>query len=459
MTVNDHNEARARALTAAHEAASTFLESLPDRPVWPRASYDEMLEALGGELPEVGEDPAAVVTTLAERAEPGLVGIAGGRFFGFVIGGSLPAAIAADWLTSTWDQNAGLTALTPAASAAETVAGRWLVDLFGLPRGSAVGFVTGAMMANFSCLAVARREVLRRAGSDLDAGGLVGAPALRFVVGEHRHSTVDRAARFLGIGRDQFVVVPADAEGRMLADALGPALAAGSGPAIVCLQAGEVHTGAFDPFEDLIEVAHQHGAWVHVDGAFGLWAAASASTRYLTAGIEGADSWCSDAHKTLNVPYDSGLAIVRDEAAMRGVFGTTADYLIDTVADPCERTPELSRRARGFAVYAALRSLGRDGVDALVARLCANARAMATGLAAMPGVEILNDVVFTQVVLTLGDDATTRALGERLLADGAAVLTPGSWHGRAVQRCSMSSWATTPDDIETTLNAVRRLLR
>ncbi len=418
-----------------------------------------MVEAFGGDLPAVGTDPAEVVADLSVRADPGISGIPGGRFYGFVIGGSLPAALAADWMTAAWDQNAGLATLSPAAAAAETVAGEWLVDLLGLPAGSAVGFVTGATMSNFSCLAVARREVLGKAGWDLDEQGLLGAPMTRIMLGEHRHNTVDRATRFLGFGRDQLIVVPADDQGRMRPDEFARALdEAGDGPLIVCLQAGEVHTGAFDPFEELIELAHGRDAWVHVDGAFGLWAAATDTMRHLTAGVQEADSWTTDAHKTLNVPYDSGIAIVRDAEAMRAVFTSHADYLIEAASDPSERTPELSRRARGFAVWAALKSLGREGVDALVTRLCDNASRMAAGLTAIPGVEIANDVVFTQVMATFGSDDETRALGQRLLADGTAVLTPGEWNGRVVQRCSMSNWSTSFDDVDTTLAAIRRLL-
>lgn len=449
---------RARALDAAHRRATTFLDSLGDRPVWPRASYDDLLAALGGPLPEGGADPSAVVDELATLADPGVVGSAGGRFFGFVVGGGLPAALAADWLTSAWDQNAGLVSMSPAAAAVESVAADWLLDLFGLPAGSAVGFVTGGMMANFTCLAAARRRVLADVGWDLDSSGLGGAPATRLVLGAHRHDTVDRALRLLGFGRDDLTIVPADAEGRMLPEGLDAALSSTSGPVIVCLQAGEVHTGGFDSFSELIPVARKRDAWVHVDGAFGLWAAASPTTRKLTDGVEAADSWASDAHKTLNVPYDSGLAIVRNGVDLRGAFGVAADYLIVGVGDPLERTPEFSRRARGFAVWAALRSLGREGVAQLVERLCRNATQMAQGLRAIHGVEVVNEVIFTQVLATFGDDETTRLVGERLLGEGTAVLTPGEWQGRAVQRCSMSSWATTPSDVTATLSAVGRCL-
>jgi glutamate/tyrosine decarboxylase-like PLP-dependent enzyme len=451
-------DSRESALQAAHDRAIAFLASLDDRPVWPRASYDEMLAALGGPLPRAGTDAAKVVDELAQAADPGLDAMPGGRFFGFVIGGALPAALGADWLTSAWDQNAGLTAASPASSAAETAAGRWLLELLGLPPESAVGFVTGGMMANYSCLAAARHAVLDRAGWDLRERGMFGAPAIRLVVGSDRHDTVDRAAQFLGLGRRQVGVVEADHQGRMVPPSLDAVLAADDGPTIVCLQAGEVHTGDFDPFESLIMTARRHGAWVHVDGAFGLWAAAAASTRHLVAGIEAADSWATDAHKTLNVPYDSGLAIVRDRTWTHAAFGVHADYLIADVDDPLERTPEFSRRARGFPVWAALRSLGAEGVAALVEKLCRHARLLAAGLLDIPGVDVLNEVVFTQVMFRLGDDdEATRRLGQDLLADGVCVVTPAAWRGRAAQRCSLSSWATTDDDIDRTLDAVRRI--
>jgi glutamate/tyrosine decarboxylase-like PLP-dependent enzyme len=446
------------ALERAHTHAGAFLDTLGDRPVWPRATYDEMLAAFDVPLPSGSTDPAVVIDELAAAADPGIVAIAGGRFWGFVIGGSLPAALAADWLTSTWDQNAGLVSMTPAAAAAEAVASRWLLELLGLPPASSVGFVTGAMMANFSCMGAARHAVLASVGWDVAGSGLFGAPPIRLVVGADRHETIDRSARFLGLGQDAVVAVATDDQGRMEPAALADTLDAGTGPAIVCLQAGEVHTGAFDPFEPLIETARAHAAWVHVDGAFGLWAAVSPSTRHLVAGIDEADSWTTDAHKTLNVPYDCGLAIVRDPAWMRAMFGLQADYLIASTDDPLERTPEFSRRARGFPVWAAVRSLGSAGVAALVDRLCANARRLADRLAAVPGVEVLNDVVFTQVMVRFGDDERTVEMGRRLLAEGTCVITPATWRGQAVQRCSMSSWATTPEDVDRSVDAIRRIL-
>ncbi|MEJ7629007.1 MAG: pyridoxal-dependent decarboxylase [Nocardioidaceae bacterium] len=451
-------EDRLAALDRAHAHATRFLESVNSRPVWPRSGIDEMTRALGGPLPRHGTPPTEVVDELVAAADPGLVGIAGGRFFGFVIGGALPAALAADWLTAVWDQNAGLTSMSPAAAAAESVAGGWLLSILGLPATSSVGFVTGGMMANFSCLAAARHAVLTRVGWDVAERGMSGSPRIRLVVGENRHDTIDRSARYLGLGRENVVPVSADGEGRMRVDALAATLADGEGPVVVCLQAGEVHTGGFDPFGPLVEVARRHDAWVHVDGAFGLWAGAAASTHDLVAGVGEADSWATDAHKTLNVPYDSGIAIVRDPAWSRAAFGVEADYLIAVQDDPFERTPEFSRRARGFPVWAALRSLGSDGVGELVERLCSHARRMGDGLRAVDGVEVVNDVVFTQVVFRCGDDETTRELGRRILAEGTCAMTPAVWRGHAVQRCSISSWRTSEADVDASLGAIRAIL-
>ncbi|WP_194419605.1 pyridoxal phosphate-dependent decarboxylase family protein [Microbacterium abyssi] len=451
-------EDRERALDAAHRHATEFLGSLDDRPVWPRASLEDMVTAFGGPLTDEGLDPAAVIDEIAERADPGLVAIPGGRFFGFVIGATHPAALAADWLVSAWDQNSGSSRLTPATVAMERVAGKWMLELFGLPSAASVGFVTGGQLANFTCLATARTAVLARAGWDLAERGLRSAPPIRFVVGADRHGSVDRAARFLGIGRAELVVVESDEQGRMRPDALARALEYGRGPLIVCLQAGEVHTGSFDDFEALIPIARRHDAWVHVDGAFGLWAAASPSLRPLTAGAEAADSWATDAHKTLNVPYDCGMAIVRDPQDSIAAFRTGGDYLIYSGLDPWDVTPELSRRARGVPAWAALRSLGRTGIGALLDGLHANAVAMARGLSAIDGVEVLNDVDYTQVMFRLGDDDATHALGEAILDDGTAAVTGAQWRGRAVLRCSMSSWATTAEDIELTIAAIRGLV-
>lgn len=449
---------RVRGLDAAHRAALQFLGSLADRPVWPRATLDDMLEAFGGALPAEGLSAVEVIAEIASRADPGLVAIPGGRFFGFVIGGTHPAALAADWLVSAWDQNSGSASLTPTTVAMERVAGQWMLDLLGLPDTSSVGFVTGGQMANFTCLATARNAVLSRVGWDFSEHGLHGAPPIRFVVGGDRHGSIDRAARFLGFGRADLTVIESDEHGRMRADALRATLADHSGPLIVCLQAGEVHTGAFDDFSTVIPIAHEHGAWVHVDGAFGLWASASDSLRSLTAGMAQADSWATDAHKTLNVPYDCGMAIVRDPAASIAAFRTGGDYLIYTSLDPWDVTPELSRRARGVPAWAALRGLGRSGVARLMDRLHDNAVAMAEGLASIEGIDVMNEVVYTQVMFRLGSDDATRDLGAAILAEGTAAVTGAEWRGRSALRCSMSSWATTRGDIDRTLDAIRALV-
>ena len=442
------------------DEADAFLDGLDHRPVRPRTDVDGVAAALGGPLPEHPQDALTVVEDLIAGASPGLLATPSGRFFGWVIGGVLPAALAADWLTTTWDQNAGLLASSPAAAGAERVAAGWLLELLGLASSAAVGFVTGGMMANFTCLAAARDAVLRDVGWDVEAEGLQGAPAVTVVVGEERHDTVDVALRYLGLGEARSHRVAVDGQGRVRVDALAEVLArVGGGPTIVCLQAGNLHSGAFDPFHEAVSVAHAVGAWVHVDGAFGLWAAASPAYRALAAGVEAADSWATDAHKTLNVPYDSGLAIVGRAGALHRAMGVHAAYLIqDERPDPVATVPEFSRRARGFAVYAALRSLGRPGVAELVDALCARARRFARGLAALPGATVLNEVVLTQVCVAFATDAETREVARRLLAEGTAWMTPSVWHGRAVLRISVSNWRTSESDVDRTLDAVRRVL-
>lgn len=445
---------RGEALPVAIAHAQRWLASLDERPVPPQAQVEELVERLGSTLPEGPQDPAAVVEHLATALEPGLTAMPSGRFFGMVIGGAHPAALAADWLVSAWDQNAGLARLTPAATATEQVASAWLLDLLGLSAGSAVGFVTGGTTANFTCLAAARDEVLRRAGWDVAARGLVGSPGVRVLVGAERHDTVDLALRYLGLGAPE--AVAADHQGRIEPKALAAALARGSGPTVVCLQAGNVHSGAFDPFEEAVGVAHEAGAWVHVDGAFGLWAAAAPAYAHLTHGADAADSWATDAHKTLNVPYDCGLAVVRDPAALRSAMGMHGDYLIqDAAGDPFEKVPELSRRARSIPVYAALAGLGRRGVADLVERLAGHARAFAEGVPATGG-EVLNHVVFTQVCAAYGSDERTREVTERLLASGEAWMSGSTWRGRAVLRVSVSNWSTTDRDVGRSLSALRR---
>jgi len=411
---------------------------------------------LGGPLPDGSSDPAEVIDLLADGVEPGLMAMPSGRFFGWVIGGTLPASLAADWLTSAWDQNTGLRYATPGTVAVEEAAAAWLLELLGLPSDADVGFVTGATMANFTGLAAGRQQVLTDLGWDLDRDGLTGAPRVRVLVGEERHETVDLALRYLGLGAP--TEVAADEQGRIRTDALAEALAADSGPAIVCLQAGNLHSGAFDPMAEAIGIAKEHGAWVHVDGAFGLWAAASPRLQHRVEGVEGADSWATDAHKTLNVPYDCGVAIVARPRAVRDAMGMHASYLVhaEGPGDPLDRVPELSRRARGVPVWAALRSLGRNGVADLVDGLSEHARALATGIAEVDGAEILNDVVFTQVCASFGSDERTREVTARLLADGTAWMSGSRWQDRAVLRVSVSNWSTNAADVAASVAAVQR---
>ncbi|MEP6463658.1 MAG: aminotransferase class V-fold PLP-dependent enzyme [Frankiaceae bacterium] len=449
-------EAYSAALDRAAAHAREWLASIPDRLVPPRLSADDLRATLGGALPAGPTDPATVVDLLADLVEPGLMAMPSGRFFGWVIGGTLPAALAADWLVSAWDQNSGMRYATPGTVAAEEWAAEWLLDLLGLSAGADVGFVTGATMANFSGLAAARQQLLTDAGWDIDDLGLSGAPRVRVLVGAERHGTVDLALRYLGLGAP--TVLPADEQGRVRLDALADSLDGVDGPVIVVLQAGNLHSGAFDEIGAATAVAHRHGAWVHVDGAFGLWAAASPHLRHLLAGYEAADSWATDAHKTLNVPYDCGISIVARPRAVRDAMGMHASYLVhaEGPGDPLEKVPELSRRARGVPVWAALRSLGRSGVADLVDGLAERATAIAVGIATIDGAEILNDVVFTQVCAAFGDDARTSAVTERVLADGTAWMSGSRWRDRNVLRISVSNWSTDDDDVRASVAAVRR---
>jgi glutamate/tyrosine decarboxylase-like PLP-dependent enzyme len=451
------------ALDRAHEHATEWLRSVQERPVAATATYEQMLRAFRVELTDDPVDPAAVVDALAVAAEPGLTAFQSGRFHGFVVGGTLPAAMAADWLVSAWDQNTGLVAVTPAVAAAETVAGEWTVDLLGLPAGSSVGFVTGGCMATFTCLAVARRHVLAAAGWDVQALGLQGAPRLHVVVPDERHATVDSALRYLGLGDATARFVRTDEQGRVDLDDFDAALAEGAGrPTVVTLAAGNVNTGSFDSFGPAIGLAHEQGAWVHVDGAFGLWAAAAPARRYLMDGVDAADSWSTDAHKWLNVPYDCGLAIVRDPAAHRAAMGAHAEYLIESGGgppDPLELVPEFSRRSRGVPVYAALRSLGRRGVAELVEGCCRHAQDYAARLQALDGVAVVNDVVLNQVLVRFDDDdATTRRVVDRLLADRVTYMSPTVFKGRAGMRISVSGWQTSDADVERSAQAVQDAL-
>jgi glutamate/tyrosine decarboxylase-like PLP-dependent enzyme len=453
----DHYE---DALRRASEHALHWLDSVGERPIPPAMTVDEVAEAVGGPLPDEGLDPAEVVDLLAAGAEPGLMAMGSGRFFGWVIGGTLPAGLAADWLVSAWDQNTGMRYATPAAAALEEVAGGWLLDLLGLPAGSDVGFVTGGTMANFTGLAAGRFAVLNRVGWDVHHDGLNGGPRVHVLVGRQRHDTVDLALRMLGLGSPRPVDV--DAQGRIRVDALGAALddIPADEPVIVVLQAGNLHSGAFDPFADAVAVARRHNAWIHVDGAFGLWAAAAPRLLGLVDGLAGADSWATDAHKTLNTPYDCGIAIVAEPKALRSTFGVHAHYLVAaheaTPGDPAEKVPELSRRGRGIPVWAVLRSLGRDGVADLIDRLALRASQLADGFAEIAGAEVLNDVVYTQACVSFGDDERTRGVTARVIADGETWMSGSRWQDRDVLRVSVSGWSTTEDDVRRSLEAVRR---
>jgi glutamate/tyrosine decarboxylase-like PLP-dependent enzyme len=452
-----------RLLERTAARAAEFLHGLPHRPVRATASVEELLDALGGPLPDEPSDPVEVVERLARGAEGGLVGSAGPRFFGFVIGGSLPATLGADWLTSTWDQNAGLLAASPAAAVVEAVSAEWVLDLLGLPPDASVGFVTGATMANFTGLAAARHHVLAEVGWDVERDGLQDAPRVNVIAGEERHATLDTALRYLGLGTGRTHLVPTDEQGRMRPDALREALERDDGPTIVCAQAGNVNTGALDPIGEICTAASERGAWVHVDGAFGLWAAASPTLRPLLRGTELADSWATDGHKWLNVPYDSGLAICAHPEAHHAAMRSVASYLIqaDGARDNGDWSPEVSRRARGFTVCAALRSLGRSGVADLIDRCCAHAKRFAALLGAAPDVEILNQVVLNQVLVRFVDragdhDARTRVVVERVQRDGTAWVGPTVWHGMAAMRISVSGWSTTSDDVDLSVAAILR---
>jgi glutamate/tyrosine decarboxylase-like PLP-dependent enzyme len=458
------------------ELAIDFLSSIDDRPVGSKASRDDLLASLGGPLGDAGISPVEVIEHLAAAADPGLVAMAGPRYFGFVIGGSLPAALAADWLTSTWDQNAGLFVAGPAASVVEEVIGDWLIDLLGLPVGTSVGLTTGCQMAHVTCLAAARHAVMARAGWDVDRDGLFGAPELTIVIGAEAHATIGMALQFLGLGRERTVVVETDDQGRLRLDALETRLPAGDGPLIVNLQAGNVNTGSFDPIGPAIDLVRRRSpnAWIHVDGAFGLWAAATPTYRHLLEGHDGADSWATDGHKWLNVPYDCGYAFVRDpDAHSAAMSPPSAAYIVYGTAerDEFHWVPEYSRRARGFATYAALRSLGRSGVTEQIERSCRQARRIAEALiAGSANVEILNDVVLDQVLVRFKPpeaaadatddapmvDAWTREVVRRVQDDGTCWLAGTTWHGMAAMRISIVNWSTSDDDIDRSAAAILR---
>lgn len=446
-------------LRKAVAIAERYQARVATAPVFPRIAPDELRTGLRTPLPEQGVEASTVISELAATAEPGLVACTGPRYFGFVVGGSLPVTTAADWLATVWDQNAGLYALSPAASVVEEVAREWLLEVLGLPAKSSVGFVTGCQMANFTGLAAARHYVLRNAGWDVEADGLNGSPPVNVIIGEEAHATVIAALRMLGLGGRRVKRVATDDQGRMTAAELGKVMKACSGPTIVCVQAGNVNTGEFDPLEEIVPIAREHDecSWIHVDGAFGLWAAASPKFRHLVKGVEDCDSWATDAHKWLNVPYDSGIVMTAHPEAHRGAMGITAEYLVHAKRerDPFEWTPEFSRRARGFAAYAALKHLGRSGVRDLVERCCARARQMADLLRQHEGVKILNQVVLNQVLVRFRDsDEETREVITRVQQEGTCWLGGTTWHGMAAMRISVSNWSTSERDIEISAEAI-----
>ena len=435
--------------------AARYLEEVRERRVAPSAEAVRGLDRLLGPLPAGPTAPEEVIRLLDEVGSPATMGIAGPRFFGFVIGGSLPAALGANWLSSAWDQNAGLFAATPISAVLEEVSLRWLLDALTLPAGCGGAFVTGATVANFTALAAARHSVLERAGWDVEAKGLFGAPAIQVVAGEEAHPSVIKSLGMLGMGRERVVRVPVDSQGRMRADRL-PEL---RGPCIVCVQAGNVNTGSFDPAPEICARAHAMGAWVHVDGAFGLWAAASPRHAHPVEGFHEADSWATDAHKWLNVPYDSGLAFVRDPEILRATMGLTAAYLPQGEhREPSQYVPELSRRARGVEIWAALKSLGRSGLAEMIDRCCRCAQRFADGLSSA-GFEILNDVVLNQALVSFGAQEATQRVIAAIQEDGACWCGGTVWQGRHAMRISVSSWVTTEADVDRSLEAILRIAR
>ncbi len=450
---------RDRALARAYELSVAYLRTLDERHVGPLTDARGIRERLRSELTDAGEDAESVVADMAAALDPGIVASTGPRYYGFVIGGALPAASAADVLTTAWNQNGALHALSPAAAAAEEIAGEWMLDLLGLPADASVGLPTGAGLGNAVGMAAARHRLLQRAGWDVEAAGLYGAPEIVVMIGDEAHATVLTALQYLGFGRERVTRIAVDEQGQMRMDALRTAVGEldPQAPLLVIAQAGNVNTGGFDPVGEMADVMAAHpNAWLHVDGAFGLWAAVSPDLRHLVAGVEKADSWSTDAHKWLNAGYDCGFVAVRDPEAHRSAMAATAAYLLRSdQRESWEYVFDSSRRARGFALYAAIRSLGRDGIREMVERCCRLARRMADQLAE-GGVEILNDVVLNQVLARFGDDARTQAVIARVQADGTAWMGGTSWHGLGAMRISVSNWSTSEADADASVQAILR---
>ncbi len=446
------------ALLRAAEAAIAYRRDIATADTTPVATYAEILPAFAGPVPEQGGDADAIIAELIERATPGIRAMTGPRFFGWVIGSSHPTGVAADWLTSAWGQNAGNVLAAPSASAVEAVVADWLLDLLGLPAQSSVGFVTGATVANFVCLAAARSEVLHRVGWDVEGDGMFGAPPVTVLIGADAHATVFSGLKYLGLGAKRVTTVATDDAGRMVAGAFERALKAATGPVIAIAQAGQINTGASDPFADIAPMARAADAWLHVDGAFGLWAQAAPGRAHLTRGVELADSWATDGHKWLQTPYDSGFAIVRNAEAHRRAMAISASYLPPAEGaerDPSTYVPELSRRARGFAAWAMIRQLGRQGIAAMVEQCCQVASEIATRAAAEPGIAMIMVPELNQFMLRFGDsDEATLATVQRLQDDAIAFIGAASWRGQWVMRVSVSSSATTIEDARVTADAI-----
>lgn len=458
------------ALARAVHHASAWLDGLDTRAVGATVDHATLHERLAVPLADHGLDPARVIDELVAATAGGHLGCTGGRFFAWVIGGAHTSALAADWLTSTWDQNAALFACGPAAAVVEEVAGEWLKELLDLPRDASFAFTTGCQLAHFTCLAAARHAVLSRCGRDVEADGLFDAPRVRVLTSEHRHASIDRAVRYLGLGSRSLEALPTDADGRVTADGLARALADGTTPTILVLDAADLNIAAFDPFDRLIPLAKAAGAWVHIDGAFGLFARASPARRHLLAGVDAADSWATDGHKWLNVPFDCGVAVVRDRAAHRAAMTIAASYIAADggARDPIDWNPEWSRRGRGFAIYAAIRELGRRGLADLVDRTCALCERLVTGIAAMPGAAPVWRPHLNQGLVRFLDprpaacagdhDRRTEAVIAAINATGEAFFSPTTWQGQRVMRVSVVNWRTTPADVDRTLQAVQQVL-
>ena len=442
-------------LKDAAQRAIRYREEIMDRSVIPSPEAIERLKEFDIPLPDNPVNPDNVIKMLDEIGSPATIGISGGRFFGFVIGGSLPVSVAASWLSTAWDQNAGLFVGSPIGVVLEEICLKWLLQIFKLPAESAGAFVTGATMANFTALSAARHFILNNIGWDVEAEGLFGAPPINVIVSEESHPSLFRGLGLLGLGRERVVRVPADNQGRMEIKRF-PKI---NGPTIVCTQAGNVNTGSFDPIKEVCEIAHASNAWVHVDGAFGLWASAVPSKKHFTEGINLADSWATDAHKWLNVPYDSGLAFVKDSESLRSAMSLTAAYLPQGEhREPSQFCPELSRRSRGVEVWAALYSLGRSGLTELIERTCNHAKMFAEEMKAA-GFEILNDVVINQVLVSFGTPEETNKVINEIQNDGTCWCGGTVWQGRTAMRISISSWATTEEDVRKSLSAIIKIAK